>query len=80
LANALVSFGVAIGGIFISYINWYWLNPAIGLVIMKIILNSIWSLLRDSFRITIDAAPSIKHELRHHSIHHSTIELQKNME
>jgi cobalt-zinc-cadmium efflux system protein len=105
-------------------------------VIMVVILFSAWSLLRDSFRMTIDAVPSgieldeikkiilhinhvkkvehvhvwplsttenaltahvavdeqlsfedklkviavIRHELMHHNIHHSTIELQKSIE
>jgi len=133
LSDALVSLGVVAAGIVMSYTGWYWLDPAIGLVIMVVILISTWSLLRDSFRMTIDAVPSglelekvkriilqvrhvqqvghvhvwplsttenaltahvaideklnfeeklkvvenIKHELLHHDIHHSTIELGK---
>ena len=133
LADALVSLGVVITGIVMAYTNWYWLDPAIGLVIMIVILISTWGLLRDSFKMTIDAVPSgielseikrvisevnyvktvehvhvwplsttenaltahvaideklsfdeklkviaaIKHELEHHNIHHSTIELNK---
>jgi cobalt-zinc-cadmium efflux system protein len=131
LADALVSLGVVIAGIIISYTHLYWLDPAIGLVIMVVILVGTWSLLRDSFKMTIDAVPTgieldeikkvivgvqhvkhvhhvhvwsisttenaltahvvideklsfeqklkvveeIKHELEHHNIHHSTIEL-----
>ena len=131
LADALVSLGVVIAGIIISYTHFYWLDPAIGLVIMVVILVGTWSLLRDSFKMTIDAVPTgieldeikkvivgvqhvkhvhhvhvwsisttenaltahvvideqlsfeqklkvveeIKHELEHHNIHHSTIEL-----
>jgi cobalt-zinc-cadmium efflux system protein len=131
LADALVSLGVVIAGIIISYTHVYWLDPAIGLVIMVVILVGTWSLLRDSFKMTIDAVPTgieldeikkvivgvqhvkhvhhvhvwsisttenaltahvvideqlsfeqklkvveeIKHELEHHDIHHSTIEL-----
>jgi len=133
LTDALVSVGVVATGIAIVYTGWYWLDPAIGLVIMIIVLVSAWQLLRDSFRMTIDAVPSgieldkikkiilsvdhvkqvshvhvwplsttenaltahvaiddqlnfddklkvvvdIRHELMHHNIHHSTIELQK---
>jgi cobalt-zinc-cadmium efflux system protein len=133
LADALISVGVVIGGIIINYTNWYWIDPAIGLVIMVVILFSTWSLLRESFKMTIDAVPEgieldeikqvilkvqhvkkvghvhvwplsttenaltahvvldeqlsfdeklgvvkeIKHELIHHNIHHSTIELEK---
>jgi cobalt-zinc-cadmium efflux system protein len=136
LADALISVGVVIGGIIISYTNWYWIDPAIGLVIMVVILISTWSLLRDSFKMTIDAVPegidlddikqvilkvqyvkkvghvhvwplsttenaltahvvldeqlnfdekliiikNIKHELMHHNIQHSTIEMEKHVE
>ncbi len=132
LADALVSLGVVLAGIIISFTNWYWLDPVIGLVIMVVILISTWSLLRDSFKMSIDAVPTgvelqeikkiilavkgvkdvehvhvwslsttenaltahvainnelsfeekllvvkeIKHELLHHNIHHSTIELK----
>ena len=42
----------------ISYTHLYWLDPAIGLVIMVVILVSTWGLLRDSFRMSIDAVPA----------------------
>jgi cobalt-zinc-cadmium efflux system protein len=136
LSDALVSLGVVFAGIIISYTNWYWLDPSIGLVIMLVILTSTWSLLRESFKMTIDAVPSgiqledikaiilkvnnvqevahvhvwplsttenaltahvvlndqlsfdeklfvvqnIKHALMHENIHHSTIELEKNLQ
>ena len=132
LADAMVSVGVVIGGIVISYTGWFWLDPVIGLVIMIIILISTWSLFTDSFKMSVDAVPSgielqkitgviqtvkhivnvhhihiwpisttenaltahvivddrlpfdeklkviqhLKHELMHHNIHHSTIELE----
>jgi cobalt-zinc-cadmium efflux system protein len=135
LTDALVSLGVVIAGIVMTYTKWYWLDPVIGLVIMIVILISTWGLLRDSFKMTIDAVPSgieleqikkvilkvngvqkvghvhvwplsttenaltahvvlndqldfeerlqviknIKHELQHHNIHHSTIELEKSL-
>jgi cobalt-zinc-cadmium efflux system protein len=58
LADALVSLGVVIVGIVISYTHLYWVDPAIGLVIMVVILVSTWGLLRDSFKMTIDAVPT----------------------
>jgi cobalt-zinc-cadmium efflux system protein len=132
LADALVSVGVVVGGVLISYTGWYWLDPAIGLTIMAVILVSTWGLLRDSFRLAVDAVPAglslkevtgvirsvdkvedvhhvhiwalsttenaltahivvaeclsfeeklavvrrVKHELLHHHIQHSTIELE----
>lgn len=131
LADALVSVAVVVAGIVMSVTHWYWLDPALGLVIMVVILIGTWGLLRDSFRMSVDAVPSgmeldkikdvilnvnhvtnvehvhvwsistmenaltahvnidqqlsfdqklnvikeIKHELFHHNIHHSTIEL-----
>jgi cobalt-zinc-cadmium efflux system protein len=58
LADALVSFGVVLAGIIISYTHLYWIDAAIGLVIMIVILVSTWGLLRDSFKMTIDAVPA----------------------
>lgn len=133
LSDALVSVGVVIAGVVMTYTHWYWLDPVAGLVIMLVILGSTWALLRDSFKLTIDAVPSgirleeikdvmrkmpgvmlvehvhvwplsttenaltahigidenlpfeekvsivekLKHELEHHNIHHSTLELIK---
>lgn len=133
LADALVSSGVVIAGIIISITHLYWPGPAIGLVIMIVILVGTWGLLGDSLKMTIDAVAAgialgaikkiiisvphvqqvhhvhvwaisttenalaahvviderlpfdqklqviaaIKHELEHHNIHHSTIEIAK---
>jgi len=135
LADAMVSSGVVVAGVIIYFTSWYWLDPVIGLVIMIVILLSTWGLLRDSFKMTIDAVPSgielekiknviskikdvkrvehvhvwplsttenaltahvivnedltfdeklgvverIKHELLHHNIHHTTIELERSV-
>ena len=135
-ADALISLGVVVTGIIIVYTGWYWLDAVTGIIIMIIILITAWGLLRDSFKMTIDAVPSgielenikkiilqidhvkqvghvhvwplsttenaltahvaldeqltfdeklnviadIRHELLHHNIHHSTIELQKFVE
>ena len=82
LADALVSLGVVIAGIVISRTHLYWLDPAIGLVIMVVILISTWGLLRDSFKMTIDAVPvgieleaikklikSVPHVVQVHHVH-----------
>jgi cobalt-zinc-cadmium efflux system protein len=58
LADGLVSFGVVVAGIIISYTNLYWLDPALGIVIMTVILFSTWRLLKDSFQMSMDAVPS----------------------
>ena len=131
LSDALVSVGVVVSGIIISYTHWYWLDPVVGLALVIVILISTWGLLKDSFKMSVDAVPSgmeleeiksvitgvkevtsvhhvhvwamsttenaltahvcisdalsfeekldvihaIKHELEHHNIKHSTIEL-----
>jgi cobalt-zinc-cadmium efflux system protein len=132
MSDALVSAGVVVGGIVIVYTKWYWIDPVIGLIIMVVILIGTWSLLTDSFRLSVDAVPpdidmkeikdiitsqrnllevhhihiwalsttenaltahvslddalsfekklelvkDLKHELMHHNIHHSTIEIE----
>jgi cobalt-zinc-cadmium efflux system protein len=58
MTDALVSVGVVVSGVIISYTHWYWLDPAVGLVVMIVILISTWSLLKDSFKMSIDAVPS----------------------
>ena len=58
LSDALISLGVIAGGIAISFTSFYWLDPAIGIVVMIVILVSTWGLLRDSFKMTIDAVPA----------------------
>ncbi len=58
LTDALVSVAVVISGIIISYTHWYWLDPAISLVVMMVILTGTWQLLKDSFKMSVDAVPS----------------------
>ncbi len=57
MSDALVSAGVVVGGIVIVYTGWYWIDPVIGLIIMIVILIGTWSLLTDSFRLSMDAVP-----------------------
>lgn len=57
LADALVSLGVVVAGIIITYTHSYWLDPVIGLLIAVVILFSTWGVLRDSFKMSIDAVP-----------------------
>jgi len=55
--DALVSLGVVVAGIIISYTHIYWLDSAMSIVIMVVILFSTWSLLTDSLRLSLDAVP-----------------------
>ena len=56
-ADALVSFGVVLAGLGILLTHWKWLDPAFSLVISAFIIISTWQLLKDSFKLAIDAVP-----------------------
>ena len=56
-ADAAVSLGVVVGGIAILLTGRTWLDPAISLAITAVILISSWGLLRDSFKLAVDAVP-----------------------
>ena len=57
LADTLVSVGVVVSGIVITYTGWNLVDPIIGLVIAAVILVSTYRLLAESFRMSIDAVP-----------------------
>jgi len=56
-ADAGVSLGVVIAGVVILYRGWQWIDPAISLAIVVVILIGTWSLFRDSINLAIDAVP-----------------------
>lgn len=58
LSDALVSLGVLCAGVMIVYTGWLWLDPAVTLVIVAIIMQGSWSLLRDSLGMAMAAVPS----------------------
>ncbi len=57
MMDALVSAGIVVAGIIISYTNWYWLDPVVSIIIALIILFGTWSLLKDSLRLSLDGVP-----------------------
>ncbi|MBD2756500.1 cation diffusion facilitator family transporter [Spirosoma validum] len=57
LTDALVSLGVVVAGIVISYTGWVWLDPVIGIVVAFVIMGSTWNLLTDSLRLSMDGVP-----------------------
>lgn len=57
LSDALISVGVVAGGILIFYTGWNWVDPVIGLIIMIVILIGTWSVLSESFELSVDAVP-----------------------
>jgi cobalt-zinc-cadmium efflux system protein len=56
-ADAGVSAGVVLAGIAIAATGWLWLDPAISLLIVIVILIGTWGLLRDSVNLAMDAVP-----------------------
>ncbi len=58
LADTLVSVGVVIAGIIIHFTDWYFIDPIIGIGIAILIGWSTWSLLSESFRLSIDSVPA----------------------
>ncbi|AKD57580.1 cation diffusion facilitator family transporter [Spirosoma radiotolerans] len=56
--DALVSLGVVVSGIVISYTNWTWLDPVIGILVAVVIMGSTWRLLTDSLRLSMDGVPA----------------------
>lgn len=58
MSDAVVSLGIVVAGIIMYYFKWFWLDPAISIVIAIIILISTWQLLKDSLRLSLDGVPS----------------------
>lgn len=58
LMDTLVSVGVVASGIIISYTEWVWIDPIIGIVLAIIIMFSTYNLLKESLLMTLDAVPS----------------------
>jgi cobalt-zinc-cadmium efflux system protein len=57
VADAAVSVAVIIAAIGIIYTGWHWLDPAASLLISAVILWGTWGLLRESFQLSLNAAP-----------------------
>jgi cobalt-zinc-cadmium efflux system protein len=57
-ADAGVSAGVVVAGLFIYFTGALWLDPIVSLIVAGAILASTWQLLRDSFNLALDAVPA----------------------
>ena len=53
--DAAISAGVVFAAIFIYLTGWLWVDPAVGLLIVMVILGGTWGLLRDSTNLILDA-------------------------
>lgn len=57
-ADALVSLGVVVAGIIISFTQWFWLDTAVSLAIVVVIFFSTWSLLKESVILSMEGVPN----------------------
>ena len=57
-ADAAVSLGVVAAGFIMLFTGWYWLDPAVSLVIVAVIVAGTWSLLRESVQLALSAVPA----------------------
>jgi cobalt-zinc-cadmium efflux system protein len=57
LGDAAVSAGVLVSGLLVMFTDWRWLDPAVSLLIVAVILVSTW-LLRDSVHLSLDGVPA----------------------
>lgn len=58
MADGLVTLGVLLAGIAIILTGASWLDPAISLIIVVVVLWSTWGLFRDAMRLSLDAVPN----------------------
>ena len=56
-ADALVSVGVLVSGLVSSWTGWTVVDPIVGLAVAGVIVASVWSLTRDSLRLSLDGVP-----------------------
>ncbi|HAV36581.1 MAG TPA: cation transporter [Massilia sp.] len=56
-ADAAISLGVVVSGLVIMGTGWIWLDPAVSLVIVLVIVWGTWSLLRESLQMVMAAVP-----------------------
>jgi cobalt-zinc-cadmium efflux system protein len=56
-ADAAISLGVLLAGLAVRYSGWNWIDPAISMIIVAIIVWSTWALLTQSLRMVLAAVP-----------------------
>jgi cobalt-zinc-cadmium efflux system protein len=57
-ADAGVSAGVVLAGLAIVLTGWQWVDPAVSLIIVAVVVVSTWQLLKDSVNLALDAVPA----------------------
>ncbi|QJG66764.1 cation diffusion facilitator family transporter [Mycoplasma phocoenae] len=58
LIDSLVSVSVLVSGIIIQFTGWNLIDPIMSILISVVILLSTWKLLRESFKLSLDAVPN----------------------
>lgn len=56
-ADALVTLGVLVAGAIILVTGWRWVDPAISLIVVLVVLWSTWDLARDAVKLSLDVVP-----------------------
>ncbi|MFT4278657.1 MAG: cation diffusion facilitator family transporter [Rhodopseudomonas sp.] len=56
-ADAAVSAAVVVAGVIILFTGWYWIDPAVSLLVAVVIVWGTWGLLRDSTALSLAAVP-----------------------
>ncbi|MBV9385229.1 MAG: cation transporter [Chroococcidiopsidaceae cyanobacterium CP_BM_ER_R8_30] len=56
-ADAVVALGVVLAGIVILVTHWRWVDPAVSLILVIVVVVGTWQLLRDSVNLALDAVP-----------------------
>jgi cobalt-zinc-cadmium efflux system protein len=57
-ADAALSVGVAVAGMIVMSTGWTWLDPAVSLAIVVIIVAGTWSLLKESLQMVLAGVPA----------------------
>jgi cobalt-zinc-cadmium efflux system protein len=57
-ADAALSLGVVIAGLVVMSTGWTWLDPAVSLVIVVIIVGGTWSLMKESLQMVLAGVPA----------------------
>jgi cobalt-zinc-cadmium efflux system protein len=61
MSDALVSFGLVIGGMIMFYTQWFWIDSVLSMVVAVVIFFSTWKLMKDSLRLSLDGVPEDIH-------------------
>jgi cobalt-zinc-cadmium efflux system protein len=58
LGDAAASAGVVVTGLVIAVTGWLWLDPAVSLLLVALIVWGTWGLAKDSLNLALDAVPA----------------------